>query len=1089
MFRRCKSARVDSLSGDNVQVDDASVQAVNGRVLAPGYVVTSHARDVGATGTALATVGADANAGAVGITSADATVQGSRSQGERESQNDAVPVVHHGHGMVPGQDENDTTQGVHGGEYMVTECSRRDPPPNVLPLPTFSPASRPHFSWGPLEGSDFVHVVDCAYAEAVHWRRNVFLVPSGKSGNEFVRETTRLLRAFTNASAMEVVALKAVMLMPSLLLQRPAPNSKSAENAKCLERRLAAWKNGELDSLVREARTIQQYLLHRSPNYHTNSTAHAFAKLMTNGKVNGALRLLSDEHGGGPLPLDDLVDGQTTVLEVLISKHPPAQQLRAEAILPESEQRPPVHSVLFERITGPTIRAAALLTKGSAGPSCIDAAGWRRLCTSFHGASKDLCAAVALVARRLCTEHVDPTSVTAFKACRLIPLNKRPGVRPIGVCETLRRIIGKAVMTVVKTDVQKATGAVQLCGGQQAGIEAAIHAMRSVYEAADTEAILLVDAKNAFNTMNRQTALRNIAILCPSISTILDNTYRTPSELFVGGQTILSKEGTTQGDPLAMAMYAVASVPLTRKIDTLGTTQAWFADDATAGGRISALRTWWDRLGAEGPDYGYDVNPPKSWLICKPDSLEEATRAFDGTGVKITPDGARHLGAALGTPSFTERFVEQKVAVWANEMKSLTSIARSEPHAAYCAFTRGLIGRWVFISRAIPDIHNLLGPLEMIIREEFLPALLGRPAPGDQERNLLALPARHGGMALVDPSSFADQHGVSVKITEPLVQLILHQGGELGPVHTKQQEIKRQLSSENHKKMTEQAATLRAGLSTMMKRAVELAVEKGASTWLTTQPIAHQGFHFSKSDFRDAACLRYGWAPERMPAHCVCRSEFSVNHALSCPRGGFPSIRHNELRDMFGHLLTEVCHNVSTEPHLQPLDSELPPTSATTMASTADGARSDIAASGFWGGRFERTFFDVRIFDPNARSYLSSSIPSLYRRFERAKRNVYEQRIREVEHATFAPLVWSTSGGASKGTTAFMKRLASLLADKREETYSETLHWLRCRVSYALTRSSIMCIRGSRSAVGRPANWRDLENISVALAEGQCRRE
>ena len=96
-----------------------------------------------------------------------------------------------------------------------------------------------------------------------------------------------------------------------------------------------------------------------------------------------------------------------------------------------------IHPVFFDCITGATIRATALKLSGSAGPSGIDAAGWRRLCVSFHSASKELCNAIAELARRICTQFIDPTSMQAFVACRLIPLNKNPDVRPIGVCECL----------------------------------------------------------------------------------------------------------------------------------------------------------------------------------------------------------------------------------------------------------------------------------------------------------------------------------------------------------------------------------------------------------------------------------------------------------------------------------------------------------------------------------------------------------------------------------------------------------------------------------------------------------------------------
>ena len=95
----------------------------------------------------------------------------------------------------------------------------------------------------------------------------------------------------------------------------------------------------------------------------------------------------------------------------------------------------------------------------------------------------------------------------------------------------------------------------------------------------------LVDASNAFNNLNRKVALMNIALLCPAITQILTNCYRGNAQLFVNGETLLSREGVTQGDPLAMAMFALASMPLIRKVATEGATQAWFADDPGSGGK------------------------------------------------------------------------------------------------------------------------------------------------------------------------------------------------------------------------------------------------------------------------------------------------------------------------------------------------------------------------------------------------------------------------------------------------------------------------------------------------------------------------
>ena len=82
------------------------------------------------------------------------------------------------------------------------------------------------------------------------------------------------------------------------------------------------------------------------------------------------------------------------------------------------------------------------------------------------------------------------------------------------------------------------------------------------------------------------------------------------------------------------------------------------------------------------------------------------------------------------------------------------------------------------------------------------------------------------------------------------------------------------------------------------------------------------------------------------------------------------------------------------------------------------------------------------------------------------KKNAYEQRIREVEHASFTPLVLTATGGLANEATIFYKRLASLIAAKRNNPYNATLSWLRCRLSFSLLRSAIRCIRGAHSSCG-----------------------
>ena len=205
-----------------------------------------------------------------------------------------------------------------------------------------------------------------------------------------------------------------------------------------------------------------------------------------------------------------------------------------------------------------------------------------------------------------------------------------------------------------------------------------------------------------------------------------------------------------------------------------------------------------------------------------------------------------------------------------------------------------------------------------------------------------------------------------------------------------------------------------------------------------------------------------------------------MEHALSCTHGGFPSIRHNELRDITAELMTEVCHNVGIEPTLQPITDER---LVHRTANRQDGARLDVAADSFWGNDRQRAFFDVRVFNPHAPSYQTTPLAQCYRKNEQEKKRAYDQRI---EHGSFSPLVFSTTGGMGTTATVVYKRLAAMMAEKYEKPYGQIIQLIRCKLNFSLLRSAIMCIRGSRSARRHPDSNRGTGgSIDLACSVGR----
>jgi len=297
------------------------------------------------------------------------------------------------------------------------------------------------------------------------------------------------------------------------------------------------------------------------------------------------------------------------------------------------------------------------------------------------------------------------------------------------------------------------------------------------------------------------------------------------------------------------------------------------------------------------------------------------------------------------------------VREWVAEIEELTSYAVTQPQAAYAALTQGEMEKWNYLTCIIPDIGDLLAPLEKAIQDKLLPTIIGRAAISDDERDLLALPVRLGGLGVPRADERAQrQFQASLGITGSLVSAILGCSNcNLMAIRCSQSEARVASRKEARAIIKEEANVLRGRLPRKMKKAMELASERGASAWLTTLPLVEEGFNLHKQAFRDALCLRYGWDPVRLPSTCACGSAFTVEHSFSCPHDAFPSIRHDRVRDLTANLLTEVCHGVEIEPHLQPLTGEQP---SGQSAINGDNARQDIKAMGFWGNSRQLTFFD-----------------------------------------------------------------------------------------------------------------------------------
>ena len=376
-------------------------------------------------------------------------------------------------------------------------------------------------------------------------------------------------------------------------------------------------------------------------------------------------------------------------------------------------------------------------THGSAGPSGLD--DWRRLLSAFGQTSTNLCKLFAMFAKRLATSIIPPDDLIAYNGCRLVALDKCPGVRPIGIGEVMRRITGHIIVDCISQDLTSLGGNMQLCLGQKCGIEHAIHSLRYSFDDPENEAILLIDAKNAFNVINKRTAFENVKALCPSLHVALQNSYSHPSHLYIGKLTILSQEGTTQGDPLAVAMYGIGILPLISRLHNDSLTQKWCADDGSVLGKLKDIRALFDKLTQLGPKYGYLVNPPKCQLI-KPGGERQASTELAGTNVEIT-QGARVLGSVIGSSEAIKNFLKDAEIKYTKSLDRLGQFALTSPQNAYTCLTKGVQQKWSFLSRTTPSMDAVLDKVEERLGR-VIPNIVGKDII--QEERTFFSPSQNG---------------------------------------------------------------------------------------------------------------------------------------------------------------------------------------------------------------------------------------------------------------------------------------------------------------------------------------------------------
>jgi hypothetical protein len=1001
--------------------------------------------------------------------------------------------------------ETVTEEGADSPEYVATEADRR--------LDSVY-GDHPHQNDGRhLNGG----VADDPFWQA-RWKRvaglpqSHYSVPSGRVGRRFL---AMLTREFKGVRQREWNSERP-LIFPMVILQKTEGTTRAQDIRKRLTQRMDLWDKGKYAALVDDT---EDELLSRVGSgtriKDDDASARQFNATVLSGRLRKAVRGLTNRDGGGILQPDDACTKTgRPVLEVLRDKHPAMRDPDLTGPNPDTfEHYDSTPDAVPLNITAKDVEEIASKLSGAAGPSGVDAVDLRNWLLRFGAESEALREELAQLTNILSNENPSWASYRALMACRLVALDKQPGVRPVGIGEIYRRLMAKCVLAATGHRATDVCGNLNLCAGLPAGIEGAVHAMTTEWEKAtaepteaadppvlpaqpqpgeaanddetpmepeepeDVHITLMVDAANGFNELGRKAMLWTVRHRWAPGARFTFNCYRHASMLILRRpgkpcHIILSNEGVTQGCPLSMILFGLGVLPIAEKMRQAepSVVQAWFADDSAMSGPAKRVAAAYALLELIGPARGYFPEPAKSIVVCQESKMDQARRTLERFQFQYC-DGHRYVGGFIGSAAARARWLAPKILDWVYGVNQLAKVASRYPQTAYAGLAKSLQSEWQYLQRVLPDSGDAFAPVEEAIANAFLPALLQEQAGlPERLRNLLALPVRQAGIGIPSPgSTAAGSYAASFDCTRLLAQS-LRDGTDLDVVAYRAGIRAGRLDSSKTRTMVAEAAltSLLADATPAATRQATRAKSTGA--WITAMPDALNGTVLSSDEFRDSLRLRYGLRPTNLPITCDgCTKSFSVEHAMSCKVGGLVLLRHNDVSGEWHRLCAQALTPAAvTDEPLIHSGRELQVRANGEGQEAVPETRGDVAAHGFWK-RGATTIFDVRITDTDAPSYRNRDPVKVLAVQEKEKKDKYlENCLARRRH--FTPLVFSVDGLRGVEATAASNRLAAMLSAKWHRSYSEVCGYVRSRLAISLARTTSLCLRGARDPTARASH-------------------
>ena len=594
-----------------------------------------------------------------------------------------IPDPHSSPPLPPANDDDDSIDDPHPIPESHPHATSN--PPSFTPdvgadLPSYYPTEADHLLR--MAYGDFAHDNDGTHLSGAivddhlwqqHWLRIVqihstrFQPPPGKIGRRFLTIFTQELRGVRERRWNS----ERPLVFVSTILQTTPGVRRSKDIRLRLAQRMDLWEQGHYKALVddTESEVLSGRTSSRLPSEDT--IVRAYNTRVLSGRLRSAVRNLTGRSGGGILhPDEPCTKSGKPVWQVLQDKHPPLRDPdMLQSIDSGFEPYPALPTAIPICVTPDDVEIISSRLSGAAGPGGTDAVELSNWLLRFGAESDSLRMEMANWTNWLANTQPPWAAYRAMMANRLVALDKQPGTRPVGIGEIYRRLWAKCLLKAIGSQATEACGNYNLCAGLQAGIEGAIHAVRTVVsdpslippahphppnhppssppptppdiadmpltealvtitnaaepqQDEETSAALLIDAANGFNELGRKAMLWTVRHRWANGAQFSFNCYRHSAQLILRQQRepckiLLSREGVTQGDPLSMILYGLSLTPLAESLrrSVPNAVQPWYADDGAIVGSVSTIAKAQRLLLQLGPRRGYFPEPDKSILI------------------------------------------------------------------------------------------------------------------------------------------------------------------------------------------------------------------------------------------------------------------------------------------------------------------------------------------------------------------------------------------------------------------------------------------------------------------------------------------